>query len=469
MIGGGRWLVLTQSINQPIRMIIIVLLTRLLVPEDFGLVAKSLAVTGIADLVLVQGLLGAIIQDKNIEDHQINTIYCVSILWSFFIAAIIYLSADAIAQFYSDDKVAWIARVASISIVFSGIQLVPSALIRKKLQFRKIFIATTTGVVVSSAVAIYFTLNGYGYKALIFQFVTNTIINGVLIIKMSNWTPKFNFELKEVSSHVKFGLNMMGSNLLNYLVRNADDVALGRIQPDAVLGVYSRAYFLMLMPLNIVNQIFNTLLFPTFSSIQNDNKKVVKIFLTAQEIIVSTMFPIITLFFFNTEIIIEYILGVQWIESALLFKIFIPLLLLQLFTAPISSVYMSLGKVGTAFKFNLVANPLLIVAIVLAAQYGAVHVASTVTVLAGISSFIFYIKGLGYLKVHFVKHNLIGLKWFIIAFLFYFILECFINPTFQLGEIYSVLLSCGEVILLYVFIAYSRPQLIDIFKIIKKK
>lgn len=468
IISGSRWLILNQAINQPIRIIVGILLMRLLLPEDFGLVAKSFAVTGIAELVLVQGLLGAVIQDKEIEERQIHTLFWVSFLWSIFIAATIFLFATTIAQFYGDDKVAWIVRIASISIVFSGMQLVPSALIRKKLRFKKIFIAATTSGVVSSALAIYFTLRGYGYQALIYQFVINSILNGLIIFKMSNWIPKFEFNLKEVNSHIQFGLNMMGSNILNYLVRNTDDIALGKFQSNVILGQYSRAYFLMLTPLNMVNQIFNALLFPLFSSIQDDKKKMTEIFLMAQEIILITMFPMTILFFFNAEIIIKSILGTQWISSVHIFRIFIPLLLIQLFTSPISSVYASLGKVGSLFRFNLITTPILIICIIVAAQHSAIYVANTIVIFTGITSLIVYINGLTYLKINFFSQNIVKLKLLFTVFFLYAVVGWIINPILQLTEMNTLLVSFGEIVILYSVVYYKRPQLLNYLKLMFK-
>ena len=463
MISGGRWLFLNQAINQPIRIIVGILLTRLLLPEDFGLVAKSFAVTGIAELVLVQGLLGAVIQDKDIEKRQVHTLFWISFLWSVFIATTIFFLAPTIAQFYGDDKVAWIVRVASISIVFAGMQLVPSALIRKNLQFKKIFIAATSSGIISSAVAIYFTLEGYGYKALIFQFVINSILNGLIIFKISNWLPKFKFNLKEVSSHIKFGLNVTGANILNYLVRNADDVALGKFQSNATLGQYARAYFLMLTPLNIVDQIFNTLLFPTFSKIQNDKERVSYIFFKAQEIILLLTFPFLTFFFFNVEIIVNNLLGLQWASTIVLFKIFTPLLLIQLFTSPISSIYMTYNKTKYLFKFSLITKPILIISIILAANYGQIEVAIIITILSSIFGSILYKNGVNIISNHSIKQSVNHFKLFLICWLFQGALQLIV--TYGMNNInIRFVLSIVILGLFYIIYFYIKPNMVKEFR-----
>lgn len=410
---GGKWLVINQVVTQTIRILVSILLTRILLPYDFGIVAKTFSVTGIVELVFVQGAIGTIIQDKNITKNQIHTLFIIAFLGSIIISIIMYFLSYPIAYFYEDNKIIWTTKIATISILFSGLSLVPSALIRKELNFRYVSIASIIALLISSVVALYMANTGYAYKAIIFQFVINSVINSVLLLAFSKIGYQFNFKYKEVIPHIRFSLHMTGTNILNYMVRNTDDISLGKFQSTTALGLYARAYFLMLTPINIVNQILNQLLFPVYSIIQDDQKKISKIFIKSHEIIILLTYPIITLFFFNADLIIKKILGVQWVNSVGLFRIFIPLLLIQLFTSSVTNIFMTYKKTEFLLKYSLLTKPILIVAIIISAWFGPFQVALSIVILSGTFGIILYKKCIEIIKVSFIsdilKKNLVFL------------------------------------------------------------
>lgn len=463
---GGKWLVINQAFNQSIRLLVSILLTRILLPDDFGVVAKTFAITGIAEMVFVQSTIGAIIQDKKITSTQIYTLFTITILWSVLVSGFMFSLANPISLFYEDNRVIWTTKIASLSIFFSGMGLVPSALLRKQLNFKKVAIASISALIVSSVIALYMANSGYGYRAIIIQFVSNSAINAIMLLILSgaNFVLRFNF--REVIEHIKFGLHVTGTNFLNYLVRNTDDISLGKFQPNEVLGLYSRAYFLMLTPINIVNQIFNQLLFPVFSIIQDNKKRVRNIFLKTQEIILISTYPAITLFYFNADTIVNYLLGPQWIESVTLFRLFVPLLLIQLFTSVSSNVFMTFNKTRFLLRFSLLTKPILIGAIIIAAIFGPKEVALTIVTLSGIFGLILYKKSIEIIEISFTEDILNNIWIFLGAWFIQVVLQIIII-LFVIQEI-QLYLSVLALIIFYVLVLVLKPGLVKELKALFK-
>jgi len=442
-------------------------------PEDFGLMAKCFAVTGIAEVILVYGLLGSIIQDEKINEDQINSLFFISILWSLILVILFFLIAPALASFYEDERVTLIIRFISLSFLFSGLGLVPSSLIRKNLFFKKIFMATSISVATSSLVGMLLALYGYGYKALVFQFLTNTILNGILLYGLSNWKPTFSFPLIRINivrEHMKYGLNMMGNNSINYLVRNADDMAIGKFHSDISLGYYSRAYFLMLTPLSLVNQVFNSVLFPAFSAIKNNKEKIKNIFTKAQKLVIIIFYPVIFFFYYNTSPIIEYIFGAKWVAMTHVVRIFVPLLLIQLLTSTISSIYMTFNKVNVLLRINLIFGLVLIIAIFVSSLYDISAVALSVVILAGANSLYIYVKGLKYINNEFPQILLLETSPVLIPVGIYVVIELIIEQSLFLQDLnlkfWISLISLG---LLYLYLFFNNKNILFLFKELWRK
>ena len=457
-------MLINQIISQPLRIIVSIILTRILIPEDFGVVAKSFAITGIAEIVLVNSLLGAIIQDKNINKGQLDSLFILTVLWSFVITLIVFFSADLFSVFYSDSRVGTIVKLTSIAIFFSGFKLVPSALINKKLEFNKVFYASLSAILVSSIIAIYLAYNQFGYITLIVQYLLYVIVNSLVLFLMSSWKPSVYFKYNEIYSHLRFGYNVLGNSFLNYMVRSTDNIALGKFQSDESLGIYSRAYYLMMAPLEQVNKIFNNLLFPSFSMIQNNRKQIGEILLKTQELTLILFYPILTLIFFNIDFLIINILGDNWVQSIKLFKLFTPLIFIQLFTSLISNVFTSLNKVNYLFKFSLLTKPILIIAIIIAAWHGESEVAFIITLLSGIFSSVIYYKGLKLLNFEFIKDVLHFLLYFVYGWVSMIIVEL-ILIYFNLNQYEYFISSLIVLLILYIYLYKVKSK---IFKDIKE-
>lgn len=420
VISGGRWMLLRQLISQPIRIIVSIILTRIIAPSDFGIVAKALAITGIIEMVLMNGLNGSIIQRKVIDQKELNSLFIFSCVVSLLLSAGIFVLANPIALFYTDERVEWVVQLAAFTIFVSGIRIVFDADLNKQLEFRKLAMINIIATIISSVLAILLAYFNYGYKSLIYQILALNMIITVGTIIGSKWKPTFDLRLKGIVSHLAYGGNVAFNNVLNYAVRNTDNVAIGKFQSNLDLGYYSRAYFLMLLPINLVGQIFNSTLFPIFSKIQNDRDRILAILNQVQELVLLTIYPLVIFTFFNIDYIVLKVLGSNWIPSVIYFKVFTPLIFVQLITIQINLIYMSLNKMSDLSKISLVFKPIILLAIVVASMYQTLSVAMVLVTLSIISGCYTYVKGIQYLglssfniQIRYLKNTLLSLLGFI--------------------------------------------------------
>ncbi len=462
-------MLLRQVLGQSIRIIASIILTRIISPSDFGIVAKALAITSVVELLFVNGLFGSIIQNQKVEDNQLNTLFILSLLFGFLVSVAFYFMAIPIADFYDDHRVVWVVKVASISIFFSGIGLVFNALLIKRFQFKQLALVNIGGTAISSTIALVMAYQGLGYKALVYQVLVLNVTVTVGAIVLAKWLPGLDFSWKGLKVHLTFGTNLMLNNFLSYAVRNSDNIAIGKFQSNLELGHYSRAYYLMLLPINQVIQIFSSTLFPAFSKIQEDKERVLSILNQVQEVILLLVYPAIIWLFINIDFLVLKVLGSNWGASIIYFKIFTPLILSQLFTTQINNVYMGLNRMNTLLKISVFTKPFLISAIIMTAMEGPIYVAMTVSILSMLFGIYIYKRGIALLGSKSFLRQIIFLRSTLLAILLLLVSQLLLYFLIS-NELLLLTLSLVMLILFFIInIEYRhdvKHKILELFKLV---
>jgi O-antigen/teichoic acid export membrane protein len=398
VISSSKWAMLNQLVTQVIRLSVSVYMMRLLEPESFGVFMKVLAVVGISETLIGFRLGGGIIQAANISHGQLVTINRITIVGSLILAAAFVLGADYLALFYGDPRIAPITRISSIAVVFLGIGYVPFSLLNKALNFKKIFIANATGIILSSIVGIWLALHGYDYWSLVWQWVLFYSVSSLFYL--INITPNLFYckTKSDIHNIQRFSRKILYDDLLNYGVKNIDNILVGKYLGSSELGYYSRAYNLMLIPIQNFVNIIRGILFPALSKISSEKDRLKNLFFMATQTISFVLLPFFLFSLIYTDELVFYVLGVQWLPIVSILRIFLVLSMIQAHTALISSVYLSLGRSDLMFKFGYISRPLLLLLIFIVVQFGLIPLVITVAVGNILISITFLIIGLSLIE-----------------------------------------------------------------------
>ncbi|MEM6816990.1 MAG: oligosaccharide flippase family protein, partial [Bacteroidota bacterium] len=435
--------------------------------EDFGVVAKAIAITGIVELIFIHGLFGSIVRSDSLDNDQLNYLFIFSLIISLIITSLLFISAKPISAFYEDDRIIWVVRIAALSILVSGINTVFNALLTREMRFKQLAIINITATVFASSLTLFLALLDFGYKALMYQVLVLNIFLTLGSIFYSKWKPGIRISSKGLKQHLIFGSNMLVNNLLNYGARNVDNIAIGKLQSTLELGYYSRAYHLMLLPVGQIDQIINSTLFPALSKIKSEKQRMLSVLNQIQEFVLVIIYPLVIWLFFNIDFFITNILGQTWEPSATYFKIFTPLILVQIFTGQIKTIYMTLNKVGILIKISLYTKPILMGMLVLSAFYGALYVGVALTVISSLFGFYIYFKGINLLgsasmidHVNFLKSTFQLLLIFISG-------QVFLCIVFKVHEI-LFLTSLISLVACYTYILKTRIEIRNkLFQLLK--
>jgi len=360
------------------------ILARLLVPGDFGLIAMVTAVTGILNLFRDFGLSTATIQRKDISDSQMSTLFWINVLVGIALTGLAMASAPLIANFYREPRLTSVTVALSAGFMFNAVGVQHSALMQRQMRFVALATIETATTVASIIVGVVMALRGYGYWSLVGMALTTPLVYTASVWLMAAWMPTLPSRHPETANIVRFGGTITLNGLVIYIAYNLEKVLLGRYWGATALGTYDRAFQLVSIPTDNLNAAVGSVAVSALSRLKDDPTRWKTYFLKGYSLVVATTLPMtIAAALFATDLI-HVVLGPNWSEAAPIFRLLAPTILVFGMINPMWWLLVSAGLVGRSLRIALVLSPLVIASYVAGLPYGPKGVAlgySTIMVL----------------------------------------------------------------------------------------
>lgn len=354
------------------------ILARLLLPSDFGLLAAVAPVIAFAELVRDLGFAQAIVQRKDITEHQLTALFCLMVVLTLLLCSVLIGISGAVADFYDDVRIGPILSVSTTGILLGAIGSQGLAILNRNLQFSTIVIIDVAQAFTNFAVAAVIAALTGSYWALIAGSVAMSAVGAVLSLLLSRWRPaKPKFD-NAVFHMVKFGANVSFSNILNYVSRNADNVLIGHAYGAGPLGLYDRAYKLMLLPMWQITYPISRVLVPILSRIENP-KEYTRVYCRAVTLLATATQPILIALVCCPHAAVGLLLGSRWAMAAPIFGWLGAVAIHQVITSTHGWLYLSQGRAGDYAKVAAFGAVTSVISFVAGLQWGALGVAIAYT------------------------------------------------------------------------------------------
>lgn len=273
-ISGVFWQLLQKGSSQAVAFVVSVVLARLIPPEEFGIVAMASIFMTIAGVLAESGLGTSLVQKKNIDEIDKNTVFYFGLFLSICLYALLFFSAPLIANMYHNDYLTHIIRVAGLSLFFSSFGSVQSALVMRDMDFKKYFYATLTSTIVSAVAGLFLAFNGYGVWALVLQGLIRTVTGIAVLFFLVRWVPQMKFSWGRLKKLYSFGLNLTAASLIGTVCNELRGFLIGLRFMPADLAFYNRGNGLPGLVNDNVSGTISTVLFPAISQLQDDRDAV---------------------------------------------------------------------------------------------------------------------------------------------------------------------------------------------------
>ena len=355
---GVKWSVLERVGLQALQTVFGIALARILLPEDFGLIAMLAVFTAVANYISDGGLSQALVQKKNPTEVDTSTIFFFNITVGSALAIAVFLCSPLVATFYEEPRLSALLRALSFNIILTSFTNVQSWLLNKELEFKLQFKAKIIATVVSSILALILANLGYGPWSLVIQSLTLNGINSLLIWLWSKWRPSLRFSFESLRSMFKFSVYLFISGQLNVICTEAYNVIVGKLFSASQLGIFARAKQTQGIPTNALGNLLHRVSFPAFSMIQDDPNFQLRAVRKSLRTIAFFHFPIILGLAATSESVVELLLTSKWLESAPLLTLFCFAGVLTPTNSTHASLLLSTGDSKTNFKLSLTKNAL---------------------------------------------------------------------------------------------------------------
>jgi PST family polysaccharide transporter len=313
---GGAITFGAQGIKVAIQFGTVMILSRLLPPQAFGLLAMIAALTEILEQIKDFGLSTATIQKTDITHEQVTALFWINSVAGVVVALTLFAGAPLLAQFYGQPELTDITRWLALAFVISGATTQHWALLRRQMRFSTISWIDVGSELLGMVTAVVAAFAGAGFWALVAQ---RLVCSGAVMLatwSMSRWRPGWPRRCPGMKSLLVFGGSVTGSGILNILGRNIDQVLIGWYWGALPLGLYERAYKLLMSPINTVTVPLYSVGMPALSRLHEDPERYRRAYVSLSERLAMLTVPAAALMVVTADWIVALLLGAQWHDSA---------------------------------------------------------------------------------------------------------------------------------------------------------
>ncbi len=294
----------------------LMLLARLLEPEDYGLVGMVATVTGFAALFRDMGLGAATIEKADLRHDDVNEAFWLNAAAGCVLTAALAAAAPLVARFYGEPRVAGATILSSVAFLASGAAVQHGAILRRRLKFFQLGLAETVSSALGLVAALALAAGGAGYWSLVAMPLAQEVSTCTMLWAAARWRPTRPRRPRDVRRLTRFGTGMMGINVLSYLSSNIDRVMIGRVLGTGDLGAYGRASALTLLPTHQITLPVASVMLPILSRLREHPERYRKVLLTGLRLMAAATAPVVAVLIACREWAVEVVLGPRWLPAA---------------------------------------------------------------------------------------------------------------------------------------------------------
>ena len=370
VILGLIWKLIEKTGAQGIQFIISIILARLLLPEEYGIIALITIFLNIANIFIQSGFSSAIIQKKEVDEVDCDSVFYFNLIISIIAYFILYMLSPIISDFYKNPILSSVLRVQSITLIIGGLNAIQNAIIQRKMQFKKLFIVSLVAIIIQGLVGIFMAYKNYGVWSLVISNLVGSIVTTIILWFITSWRPKLNFSIIRLKSMFKFGSRLLLSSLIDIIYNNLYSLIIGKKYDQEMLAYYNRGQNIPNILVTNINSSIDGVLFPALSTYQDD-KKGMKM-LVRRSIVTSSfiVFPIMFGLFAISKPLTIILLTDKWIDSVPFMKLScIMYAIWPIHTANLQAIK-AMGRSDVFFKLEVIKKILGIVIIVITIPFG---------------------------------------------------------------------------------------------------
>lgn len=320
-VNGVMWSAIERFSTQGIQFVFSILIARILIPSDYGVVAMLGIFMAISQAFIDSGFGMALIQKVNRTETDFSTVFFFNIIVGVLLYLVLWFSSPFIASFYNIAILEDVIKVLSLVLIFSSLSCVHCAKISIAVNFKLTAKIYLTSALLTGLVSLYLAYRGYGVWVLVFQMVFSSFLNAFLLWCSVRWFPKLIFSWESFKQLFSFSSKLLISSLIDSVYNNIYTLVIGKVYSPTSLGLYSRASGLAQYPSSNITHLIQNVTYPVLCSIQNDKKRLLSSYKKIVRMSTFVIFPLMIGLASVSDPLIRVVLGDKWVGTIELLQI----------------------------------------------------------------------------------------------------------------------------------------------------
>jgi len=386
------WVFSAKILGRFFDIVKIIVLARLLSPEDFGLFGLIMLTIMTLDIFSQTGINAALIQQRENTHNYLNTAWTIQVIRGLVLGLILLLIAPVAGWFFEEPRIVQLLQFLFIVPLLQGFYNIGIIYFEKEMQFHKQFLFEMSSNIVSLIVGITLAFTLQNVLALIWANISLVSTRLILSYVLGAYRPKFQLIKSAAVGLYRFGKWMTGYSIVLFCCQQIDKIFIGKFLGPVALGVYQVAQRIAELPASQIAVSSISFTFPAYSKIQENSERLGKAFLDAFETLMSLVLPLSIFIIFSASDIVNGLLGEKWLSAIVPLKILSFAGFLIAMDATTTPIFMAAGKPNLEFWKNLLKLFVILMTIYpLAINWGITGICTSL-VLASLSTLIFWFK-----------------------------------------------------------------------------
>lgn len=320
-VNGVIWSAIDRFSTQGIQFVFSILIARLLMPSDYGVIAMLGIFLAVSNTFVDSGFGAALVQKANRTETDFSTVFYFNIVVAIIFYALLWLASPYIASFYNIPMLKDVTRVVALTLISSALGGIQSAQLSIAINFKTRAIISLISALSTGCLGLYLAYSGYGAWALVFQMVFSSLLNTILLWCFVRWMPSLVFSWQSFRQLFSFGSKLLASALLDTIYNNVYTLVIGKVYSSSSLGLYSRASGLAQYPSSNITGVLQSVTFPVLCSIQNDEERLADAYKRFIRMSAFVVFPLMIGLASVAEPFIRVVLTDKWEGAIYLLQI----------------------------------------------------------------------------------------------------------------------------------------------------
>lgn len=371
-----------------VQLIVNAFISRILTPGEVGIVAAVNIFLVFFQLLADFGIGPAMIQNKDLKQDEINSIFAFSLYIAFGLGVLFFFLGYPMSLFYGNEVFIPVSRILAIAVFFYGILVVPQSLLLREKNFKMVNLTTIAGALTSGVVSISLALLGFSYYAMIIGNATKAFILFLVFYLNTDTKLTLKFNWAPLKKIYAFSRNQFLFNFINYFSRNLDNLLIGRYFSSTALAYYDQAYKVSLYPNQTLTSVVTSVIHPILSDYEDEKDRIMRVYLRISNLLATLGMPLSIFLFFAAEEVILVLFGMQWGGSVMTFQILALSVWLQMILSSTGGIFQSGNRTDLLLLSGVLSTIFNISGIVTGVLLGQIETVAAFLVLAFSLNFI---------------------------------------------------------------------------------